>query len=255
MAVDRDKIIKYCEDYLKVKKFKDFCHNGLQIEGAKDVNKIITGVSFSEALLREAIKRKAQMVIVHHGLFTKNIILPPEITGNFRNRLKLALCNDINLAGFHLPLDAHPIIGNNISLAKLFGLKNIKPFDTPDYGEIGFIGDFAKPKLFTDFAKEVDKKLATKSYLIAAGPKQARRLGIISGGAADDYTEAAKIGADIYLCGSIRESVVENVKETKINFIHAGHYNTEKLGIQNLGNLIAKKFKIKVEFVDIPCDA
>ena len=254
MSADRDKIIKFCEYYLKVKKFTDACHNGLQVEGTESISKIVTGVSFSVALIDEAIKRKAQMVIVHHGLFSKNIPMPPVVNGHFKNRLKLLLSNDINLVGFHLPLDAHPAIGNNISLAKLFGLKNIKPINTADYGEIGFIGDFTRPKLFTDFVKEVNKKLGTRSYIIPAGPKYVKRLGIISGGASPDYIGAVKMGADVYLCGDIRESLVEAIKETKINFINAGHYNTEKLGIQNLGKLIAKKFKIKVEFVDIPCE-
>lgn len=254
MKVDRDKIIKFCEDYLGVKKFNDYCHNGLQVEGAEKVSKIITGVSFSEALIKEAIKRKAQMIIVHHGLFSKTISTPPEIKYHLKNRLKLLLSNDINLAGFHLPLDAHPKIGNNISLARLFNLKNIKSIDTPDYGEIGFVGDLARPKPFEDFVKEVNKKLNTKSYIIEAGPKKVKRLGIISGGAPQDYKEAVKMGADVYLCGGIRESLVQAIKETKINFINAGHYNTEKLGVQNLGALVAKKFKVEVEFVDIPCD-
>jgi len=254
MTADRDKIIKFCEDYLKTKKTTDYCHNGLQVEGSKEVSKIIIGVSLSQKLIESAIAKKAQMIIVHHGLFKSSIATLPEIKGHLKNRLKLLLSNDINLAGFHLPLDAHPVIGNNISLAKLFGLKNIKPINTPDYGEIGFIGDFAKPKLFTDFVKEVNKKLNTKSYIISAGPKHIKRLGIISGGASPDYIDAVKMGADVYLCGDIREDLVEAIKETGVNFINAGHYNTEKLGVQNLGNLIAKKFKIKVEFVDIPCE-
>ena len=254
MMVARDRIIKFCEDYLKAKKFTDAFHNGLQVEGTESISKIVTGVSFSVALIDEAIKRKAQMIIVHHGLFAKNIPMPPVINGHFKNRLKLLLSNDINLAGFHLPLDAHSAIGNNISLAKLFNLKNIKPINTADYGEIGFIGDFARPKLFTDFVKEVNKKLNTKSYIIPAGLKHVKRLGIISGGAAPDYIDAVKMGADIYLSGDIREDLVEAIKETKINFINAGHYNTEKLGVQNLGKLIAKKFKIRVEFVDVPCE-
>lgn len=254
MSVDRDKIIKFCEGYLKVEKIKDYCHNGLQVEGAKEVDKIIVGVSLSQKLIKAAVAKKAQMIIVHHGFFKEAIGQPPIIKGHTKERLKLLLSNDINFAGFHLPLDAHPVIGNNMSLAKLFDLKNIRPINTPDYGEIGFIGSFAKPKLFSEFVKEVNKKLSTKSYSIPAGSKHVKKLGIISGGASPDYIDAAKMGADVYLCGDIREGLVEAIKETKINFINAGHYNTEKLGIQNLGNLIAKKFKIKVEFVDVPCE-
>lgn len=254
MSADRDDIIKFCTEYLRVEKFSDHCHNGLQVAGAKEVNKIIAGVSLSQALIKVAIAKKAQMIIVHHGFFKDAFGQPPVVEGYAAKRLKLLLNHDINFAGFHLPLDAHPIIGNNISLAKLFGLKNIKPIDTPDYGEIGFIGNFDRAKLFSDFVAEVNQKLKTKAYVIAVGPEKIKRLGIVSGGASPDFAIAAKMRADVYLCGDIKEGMVEAIKETNINFINAGHYNTEKLGIQNLGNLIAKKFKIKVEFVDIPCE-
>jgi dinuclear metal center YbgI/SA1388 family protein len=246
MQVEVKQIIKYIEDYLKVKDFEDHCVNGLQIEGVPTVSKIVTGVSLSQKLIGEAVKRNAKMIIVHHGIFGKHIPSPLQLKGVFKNRIKTLLENDINFAGFHLPLDAHPQIGNNASLCKLLGIKNIKPFT------VGFIGDLAKEMKFSDFAELVNKKLATKSYVIAAGQKNIKRVGVISGGASRDYIKAKELGADTYLCGDICESVVEAVKENKMNFINAGHYNTEKLGIQNIGKLIAKKFGVKVEFVDIP---
>jgi dinuclear metal center YbgI/SA1388 family protein len=252
MSVNRNKIVKFCEDYLEVKKFPDYCVDGLQVEGADKVEKIITGVSLSIKLINEAIRRKAQMIIVHHGIFKDQIGTPPQITGYVAKRLKLILANDINLCGFHLPLDVHSVIGNNISLAKLIGLTNIKPLNTRDYGYIGYIGYFKKPILFSELVQAIDKKLKTKSYNIPAGEKYVKCLGIVSGGASPDFKDAFSSGADAFLSGDVRESVVEAVWETGINFINAGHYNTEKLGIQNLGNLIAKKFKVKVEFLDIP---
>jgi len=252
--IERNKIVKFCEDYLKVKNFTDYCHNGLQVEGAEKIAKIVTGVSLSEALIREAIKTRAEMIIVHHGLFSKSLSQPPEINGYVKNRLKLLLENNINLCGFHLPLDAHPVIGNNISLAKLLGLINPRLFDDKQYGEIGFIGELKQSLEFKKFVKLVNDKLETKSYAIAAGKKIVKKAVIVSGGASSDFKIAAELGADVFLCGDISESVVEAVKETKINFINAGHYNTEKLGIINLGKLVEKKFKIKVEFIDIPCE-
>ncbi len=246
MTVDRDKIVKFCEEHLKVKNFTDYCVNGLQVEGSKKISKIITGVSFSKRLIESAIRKKAQMIIVHHGLFGDQIDKPPQLKGYLKNRLKLLLPYEINLAGFHLPLDAHPLIGNNISLCKLLGVNHTKPLD------VGFIGRFKKEISFTDLVNLVNKKLSVVAYVIPVGPKKVKSIGIISGGAAKDFQQAAELGADVFLCGEIRESIVEAVKESKINFINAGHYNTEKLGIQNLGKLISKKFKISVEFVDIP---
>ncbi|MEA1963318.1 MAG: Nif3-like dinuclear metal center hexameric protein [Patescibacteria group bacterium] len=254
MLTETKKIIKYCEDYLDVDKFNDGCFNGLQVEGAKKIDKIIVGVSWSEKLIKEAIKKKARLIIVHHGIFKNDFGNKLQLKGFTKNRIKFLLENDINLAGFHLPLDAHRAIGNNISLIKLLKLKKTDVIDCPDYGEIGFIGEYKEAMKFEDFYNLVCDELETQPYVIPAGKKNVKRVGIISGGASPNFKEAAELGADTYICGDAREEVVRAVEETGINFINAGHYNTEKIGIQNLGKLIAKKFKIKVEFVDVPCD-
>ena len=126
--------------------------------------------------------------------------------------------------------------------------KKIKKFSVGFYGELGI------KQNFKEFVKKVDKNLQTKSYVIPAGKNEIKKISVISGAASPYFKKAAELGADTYLCGDVREEVVRAVEETGINFINAGHYNTEKMGIQNLGKLIAKKFKIKVEFVDVPCD-
>ncbi|MCK4358140.1 MAG: Nif3-like dinuclear metal center hexameric protein [Candidatus Cloacimonetes bacterium] len=254
MKIERNKIVQFCEEYLKTKDFKDYCFNGLQVEGTPEIEKIITGVSFSKKLIESAIKKQAEMIIAHHGIFSNQIGSPPQIKGAIKKRLRLLLENDINLCGFHLPLDAHPEIGNNISLLRLFGLKKVGIINTPDYGDIGFLGEFDMPIEFKSFVEMVNKKLNTKSYVIAAGSEKVKKIGIISGGASPEFALAAELGADTYICGDVRESIVRQVEEVGINFINAWHYNTEKLGIKNLGNLISNKFNIKVEFVDIPCD-
>lgn len=248
MKVEIKKIEKFCQDYLKIKDFEDYCYNGIQVEGCREVEKIITGVSFSLKLIESAINEKAQMIIVHHGLFKNRVDASPKITGVLKGRLKKLLENNISLMGFHLPLDAHPLIGNNASLAKILNIKNLKPV------YVGFVGSLEKEMSFKDFVKLVDNKINTKSYSIQAGSNKVKKIGIISGGASPEYVDAKEMGADTYLCGDIREGVVRAVEEAQINFINAGHYNTEKLGIQNLGKLIAKKFKIEVKFIDIPCE-
>lgn len=244
----RKKIVKFCEDYLKVSDFKDYCVNGLQVEGKEEVKKIVAGVSFSKKLIKAAIEKNADMILVHHGLFVNPIGSPPSIKGVTRNRLKLLLQNDISLIGFHLPLDAHPIVGNNIGLAKILGLKKTKPF------YVGYCGELEKAIDFEKFVALLEKKLDTKTIVKAEGKKKVKKIGIVSGGASPSYEEAKELGMDVFICGDIREEVVRGIEEAEINFINAGHYNTEKLGVQNLGKLISKKFGIKVEFVDIPCD-
>ncbi|MDD4333397.1 MAG: Nif3-like dinuclear metal center hexameric protein [Patescibacteria group bacterium] len=251
---DRNKIIKFCEDYLEVKNFSDYCHNGLQVEGMDEISKIITGVSLSQKLIEAAIQKKAQMIMVHHGIFKSSVSEPPRFSGSLKNRLKLLLQNNINLAGFHLPLDAHPVIGNNISLIKVLGLKNIGVLSSLHHEPIGFLGGYQKGISFNQFVDLVNKKLNTKSYVIASGLKTIKKVGIISGGASPDYICAKQMGADTYLCGDIHEFLVREIEEEGMNFINAGHYNTEKMGIQNLGNLVARKFKVEVEFVDVPCE-
>jgi len=248
MTVDRDSIVKYCRDYLKVENFEDKCINGLQVEGAEKINKIVSGVSFSEQLVKVAVKTKARLLLVHHGLFNKYISQPVQIKGIVKNRLKLLLENDINLCGFHLPLDAHPLIGNNISLCKLFGIINTRPC------YVGFIGELKQAMSLSEFIKMVNEKLQTQSTYIAGGPKIVKKIGVISGAASPEFSLAKKLGADTYLSGDIREELFWEVKEAKINYVNGWHYNTEKLGIQNLGKLISKKFKISVEFIDIPCE-
>lgn len=244
--MDRNKIIQFCEDYLKVKDFTDFCSNGLQVEGEAEIKKIITGVTLSQKLIEQAIAKKAQMIIVHHGLF-KSFFDGWQIKGVNKNRLKMILENNINLAGFHLPLDAHSEIGNNISICRLLGVEeNITKFD------VGFIGELKKEINFQEFVRLVEDKLACKTYSIPAGSKNSKKIAIISGGASPDYKQAAELGADTFICGDIREEVVRGVEEIGLNFINAGHYNTEKLGVKNLGELLAKEFNLEVEFVDIP---
>jgi len=248
MMIHRDTIIEFCRRYLQVDKFQDDCLNGLQVEGSPKVEKIVTGVSLSQKLIAAAVKRKAQMIIVHHGIFSEALGRPPAIKGVLKERLRLLLEHGINLAAFHLPLDAHPQIGNNISLCRLLGVTRPRPLD------VGFMGRLPKPLTFQSWLDLVNKRLGVKAFSIPAGPKHIKCVAVISGGASPEFEKAKQAGADTFLCGDVREHIVRAVEEAGINFINAGHYNTEKLGVQNLGKLLAKKFNLAVEFVEIPCD-
>lgn len=246
MSAKRDKIIEFCDEYLKVKDFEDGCFNGLQIEGKEDIKSIVTGVSLSQQLIAKAIEVRADMIMVHHGFFKSDIPTPFCLKGVQKNRVKVLLENDINLAGYHLPLDAHPTIGNNISLAKMFGLVRNKPFS------VGFIGELEKEMDFEKFKRKIDEQLCTHSFAMNAGKKKVKKVAVISGGASPHFEEAYLAGADLFLTGDIWEEVVRKVEEAGMNYISAGHYNTEKEGIRNLGEMAAKKFKIEVNFVDVP---
>ena len=249
MSVKRNKIIEYLNEYLKVDDFEDGCYNGLQIEGKENVSKIVTGVSLSQRLISEAIKKNADMLIVHHGFFADSVPSPLQLRGIMKNRIKMIFDVDLNLAGYHLPLDVHSVIGNNISLAKLFGAKKCQPFD------IGFVGELDREIDFDKFVDLVEKKLDVKSFVFPYGKKKIKTVAVISGGASPYYKQAIEMGADVFVTGDMRENVVREAEESEMNIINAGHYNTEKIGIVNLGKLVEKKFKVEVEFVDIPCEA
>jgi len=248
MSVKRDKLIAFCDEYLKVADFEDKCFNGLQVEGKEDVAKIVTGVSLSKKLIEEALKLQADMIMVHHGFFSSEFPAPLHLTGYRRNRLKMILANDLNVAGYHLPLDAHPVIGDNISLCKKFGVKKTRPFS------VGFIGELDREIDFERFRTLVEKQLCTQSFAMAGGKKKVKKVAVISGGDSPDLEPAALAGADVFVTGDVREDTVRRIEEVGIGFINAGHYNTEKEGIRNLGELVAKKFKIEAKFVDVPND-
>jgi len=242
----RDKILYFINDFLNVADFEDYCTNGLQVEGKQQIEKIVLGVSSSERLFVEAVNRNADMIIVHHGLFWKNDPLPFSLIGIVRNRLALLLKNDINLAGYHLPLDAHPEIGNNAQLIKLLNLEIILAAD------VGFLCKLHSPTTFPSFVKLAEQKLDTKTMSFPFGNDQVSQVLVISGSGSSYYPMAIELGADTFITGDIRESQVRAIEEVSLNLIIAGHYNTEKLGVQALGRVLEQQFDVSCEFIDIP---
>ncbi len=238
--VERDTLIKDLNKYLDVSACPE--HNGLQVQGKTQINKIVFGVSATMALFKEAKKFDADMIIVHHGLFWNQV---QTVTGVFGQRIAYLTKNDINLAGYHLPLDKHKVIGNNACLAKLLKLKDLKPFGTYHGQEIGFIGKTAK----SCDIKKIHEIL--KGEALFFGPSKVNTVAIVSGGAHDMLEEAVLAKADLYITGSRDEYITEYCREAKINFIAMGHYNSERLGVQALMNYVSKKFKVQTKFIDI----
>jgi dinuclear metal center YbgI/SA1388 family protein len=246
---NRDKIIKFINDHLGAGKIKDTSQNGLQVEGGAEINKIAFGVSASLELFKRAAASGADMVIVHHGLFWNR---PDLIKGAFGGKISLLLKNGINLAAWHLPLDKHPVIGNNAQIMKLLGAKTLKPFGLYNEELIAFKGTFARPKSAAEIISVLKKKLGAEIRHFGFGPKMIKTLGVVSGGAESMFTQAIEAGLDLYITGEAGEFVQEMARENHTSFISAGHYNTEKPGIWALENLVRSKFKVKTEFIDIP---
>ena len=242
----RDDIIDYISDFLNVSEFEDLSANGLQVEGKTEIGKIILGVSVSERLFKTAIEQKADMVIVHHGAFWKNVTTPNILTGIFRKRMALLIKNDINLAAYHLPLDAHSEIGNNAQIMQRLNIEPIKQV------EVGFLGRLNKPVPIKTFAETVNEKLQTNSLVFPSGSPNVQQLLVISGGSSRYYQLALDNDADTFLGGDMKENVVRELEEVGLNFIHAGHYNTEKFGVQALGEKLSQQFNLSCNFIDIP---
>lgn len=242
--VKRDELIRYLNDYLQINEISDYGPQGLQVEGKADVGKIVTGVSASVQLFSEAARDSADMIIVHHGLLWDRD--SHVVKGWFKSRLATLLQNDITLLAYHLPLDKHPEVGNNAVAAKKLQLEEVKEF-----GQVGIQG--LVPELsFEHLLSSVQKVFKSDPIVFAYGPKVIKHVAICSGGAQKDITLAIDEGMDAYITGEVSESTMHLAKEGNIHFIAAGHYATERLGIQALGDHIANHFDVEVQFIDIP---
>jgi dinuclear metal center YbgI/SA1388 family protein len=245
----RDKLTGYLIKLLKPEEFSDSCPNGLQVEGKDDINKIITGVSASVELFEWAIGENADAIIVHHGIIWD--FERPLYVGAYKERIGLLLKNNLNLYAFHLPLDVHPQIGNNIKLAGLLGVKKTQLFGEykgQNIGIQGMINPINKDKFFV----KMENILQRKPLIFPYGPEKIKSVAIITGGAQKYIKQAVAKNIDAYITGEVSEYIMHYTKEEKIHFISAGHYATEKFGVIALGEELEKKFKIKVKFIDIP---
>jgi dinuclear metal center YbgI/SA1388 family protein len=246
---DRDKIIAFVNSYLASAKTRDTSQNGLQCEGARQVKKIAFGVSASLECIKRAGACGADMLIVHHGLLWGR---SQPFTGPLKRKLEALFGLNLSLAAWHLPLDKHPVCGNNARLLQLLGAKNLKPFGTYEGETIGFSGTFPKALALGDLAAALAIKLDAEPLCFRFGTEKIKTAAVVSGGAARMFDQAVAAGFDVYITGEVSEPVQEFARESRANFIAAGHYNTEKPGVMALAGVLEKKFKVKTEFIDIP---
>jgi len=244
-------VIAFLDELLDIAGFSDLGPNGLQVPGAQTVTTIVTGVSAQRELFEQALAHDAQLVLAHHGILWD--FEPRRIGAAQAARLRLLLANDIALAGYHLPLDAHPEHGNNALLAHALGAATHTPafgFKTRSIGVVAHFADDGVP------AAELFERVATvtqrEPLVFDAGPANIRTLGIVSGSAANSLSDAIDLKLDAFLTGEPKEHVMAQARENGIHFIAAGHYATETLGIRRLGELVEQRFGVRHMFVDIP---
>jgi dinuclear metal center YbgI/SA1388 family protein len=251
MAARTDEIIAFLDELLEVDRFADYGPNGLQVPGSREVTTVVTGVSAHRELFERAVEEGAQLVLAHHGILWDNH--PRRIGPALATRLKLLLGNDVALAAYHLPLDAHPEFGNNALIAAGLGAGSHTPAFASKGQPIGVVAHFdddgiAAEELFARVAALTERE----PLVFDAGPARVRTLGIVSGGGSGFLAEAASASLDAFLTGEPTEWVMADARESGIHFVAAGHYATETFGIRRIGELVAGRFDVRHAFVTVP---
>ena len=249
MSITLKELVKILEDELQPGLFKDYCPNGLQIEGSEHVHKLVTGVTACQALIDKAVELKADAILVHHGYFWKGE--DPAIVGMKKRRIETLLENDISLMSYHLPLDGHQELGNNAQLAKLLGWTTEGGMEPGKARSVGSWGKPEQPLTLDQLGDQIENKLGRKPLLIPAGDHEIKTLAWCTGGAQRMIDLALDLNVDAYVSGEISESTVHFARENGIHYISAGHHATERYGAKAMGEWLEKKFDIEHHFVDI----
>jgi dinuclear metal center YbgI/SA1388 family protein len=247
----REEIIGFCDELLDAEGWEDYGPNGLQVPGVEEVSKLATGVSAHRELLERAAASGAQLLLVHHGLFWNS--QPRALSEQMADRLRIALDAGLTVAGYHLPLDAHPVIGNNALLCSELGFEpDPRPFGEVKGRPIGVIGRNRDGLEADALIRRVRDACRREPLVFDAGPDTVRSIGIVSGGGASEILAAVELGLDAFLTGEPAEHAMADAREGGLHFIAAGHYATETLGIRRLGELGAERFDLEHEFIDVP---
>jgi dinuclear metal center YbgI/SA1388 family protein len=247
----RDEILGFCEDLLDAGSFEDYGPNGLQVPGATEVDRIATGVTANLELLEAGVRSGAQLVITHHGLLWGD--KPSPLSVPMAARLRALLCADCSLAAYHLPLDAHPVIGNNALLRDALGLQpDERPFGEAKGSAIGLIGRAEEPIGLAELTRRLSDAVGREPLVFDSGPERISTVGIVTGAGGFALHEAGPMGLDALVTGEPSEPVMGEAREYGVHFLAGGHYATETMGVRRLGELVAERFGIEHEFIDVP---
>jgi dinuclear metal center YbgI/SA1388 family protein len=248
---NRDAITAFCDELLDVASFEDYGPNGLQVPGASEVSKLATGVSANLETLERAVEGGAQLVITHHGLLWGDEVAPLSVP--MAARLRALLCSAASLAAYHLPLDAHPEIGNNALLRDALGLEpDERPFGRAKGSAVGLIGRASDPIEIGELRRRLAEAVGQEPLVFDSGPDRISTIGIVTGSGGFAIHEAGPMGIDALVTGEPSEPVMGEAREYGVHFLAGGHYATETFGIRRLGELVAERFSVEHEFIDVP---
>jgi dinuclear metal center YbgI/SA1388 family protein len=264
--VSRDELSRFLADLYQYQNFEDYCENGLQVEGKEKIESIVFGVSFNRPFLEKAMEQKPDAIIVHHGIFQQGVF---KLTGMLKQRVKMLLDHDISLFGIHLPMDSHPELGHNALLLKTIHAQDIEPF------ELGFRGKNVRGYSLDHILEIFHRELHPQGFAFAGdsagdehsifslskkhgflvlenGPKVPGTIAVIAGASSGSYEKALEEDIDTFFCGDIKEHIPAFSYESRTNFVDLGHYYSEKPGVLALKGLIAEKFAVQTEYIEIP---
>jgi len=243
-------LIGFLDELLSPGDFADHGPNGLQVPGPERVEMVATGVSAHRELFEGAAEAGAQLVIAHHGLFWD--FHPRSLSPAMKERLRLLFDNDIALASYHLPLDAHPEVGNNALICAALGLERGEPFGEHHGRSVGFVGRSGEGIPFEELRARCAGAFGQEPFTWASGPELVHSVGVVSGAAASSFGEAIERGLDAFLTGEPAEHVMADARESETHFIAGGHYATETFGVRRLGDLLAERFGVEHRFIAAP---
>lgn len=242
----REELTAYLNGILMPERYRDYCPNGLQVEGRVAIERIVCGVTANQTLVDAAIARGADAILVHHGWFWKSE--DGRVTGFRKRRLQSLLTHDINLFAYHLPLDAHPELGNNAQLARRFGWTVARHFGEH---ELGCLAVLAAPTCAADIAREAERVLARPPLLIGLPEREVRTVAWCSGGAQDWFEAAIDAGTDLFMSGEAAEQTTHLARESGVPYLAAGHHATERYGVMALGAHLAEQCGLACEYVEV----
>jgi dinuclear metal center YbgI/SA1388 family protein len=247
--MQRDVLVQWLDNYLRIKEFRDPSLNGLQVEGGAEVRKIGASVDAAQVIFDKAVAAGVDFLITHHGLFWGS---PFAIVGHQKRRLETLFNSNISLYTAHLPLDAHPEVGNNAVIAAELGLVDLEPFPHPKYGNMGFIGQLPASLPLLELVERFGALVGIPPTLHQGGSQTVNRIGVVSGGGAGDIALAKALGCDLYITGEAEHAHYHEGFELGINVLYGKHYNTETFGVKALAQRVEREFGLPWVFLDYP---
>ena len=246
--MQRNELEKYLNKMLELESIKDYCPNGLQIEGKNEINKLVIAVSLNEEIIELAVKKQADAILVHHGFFWNNE--NRTITSHKKRRIQKILANNINLFSYHLPLDVHPTFGNNIQLAKLLDLTNIKASEKFNPFGILYKGETKKETSIENFKELLADKLEKRPLVLNNNPR-VHKIALITGAGQNYIDQVLNCEIDTFITGEVSEKVFHIALDEKINFISLGHHASERYGVKAIAKHLEEKFNLPYEYLEI----